>query len=110
MPRMAPCSTVQTPAMLPSLASAATARPNILLLMPDQWRWDWDGAAHDHEGAPPPLRLPHIQRLREHGTSFPRGAVVPAPICGPSRSCMASLREYDHAGVATNTANDYRAG
>lgn len=23
---------------------------------------------------------------------------------------MASLREYDHAGVATNTANDYRAG
>ena len=30
-----------------------------------------------------------------------------APVCAPSRSCMASLREYDFAGTATNGANDY---
>ena len=93
-----------------SVASTVAARPNVLLLMPDQWRWDWDGTPHEHAGAPPPLRLPHIQQLRDSGTTFPRGAVVPAPVCAPSRSCMASLREYDQAGTATNFANDFRAG
>ena len=93
---------------LPTTSIAAT-QPNILLLMPDQWRWDWDGAAHADAGKAPPLHLPNIESLREKGTSFPRGAVVPAPVCAPSRSCMASLREYDHAGTATNFANDYQA-
>ena len=93
----------------PIPVSVLSAQPNILLLMPDQWRWDWDGAAHAHT-AQPTLKLPNIQRLRDGGTSFPRGAIVPAPVCAPSRSCMASLREYDHAGTATNGANDFRAG
>merc|ERR1711871_1079064 len=87
----------------------APRQPNILLLMPDQWRWDWDGLEHAHAGAPPPLHLPHIEHLRRLGTTFPRGAVVPAPVCAPSRACMASLREYDHAGLSTNKANDYKA-
>jgi len=39
---------------------AAMAQPNILLLMPDQWRWDWDGAAHRAA----PLRTPTLDRLR----------------------------------------------
>ena len=77
-------------------------RPNILLLMPDQWRWDWDGTAHPHTGKLPPLSLPNIDGLRSAGTAFPRGAAVPAVVCAPSRSCMASLREYDEAGTATN--------
>ena len=87
----------------------AKARPNIILLMPDQWRWDWDGLPHPHVGRMPPLNLPNIERLRSLGTSFPRGAVVPSPLCAPSRACMASLREYDRAGVATNSANDFKA-
>ena len=84
------------------------AQPNILLLMPDQWRFDWDGLARPHIDSPP-LHLPHIAQLRAQGTTFPHGAVVPAPVCAPSRSCMASLREYDLAGTATNSANDFRA-
>lgn len=92
------------------MTSIVATQPNILLLMPDQWRWDWDGVAHADAGRAPPLHLPNIESLREKGTSFPRGAVVPAPVCAPSRSCMASLREYDHAGTATNFANDYQAG
>ena len=94
--------------MLPIIMAAtpAASRPNVLLLMPDQWRWDWDGRPHPH-AVPPTLKLPHIQRLRDSGTTFPWGASVPAVVCAPSRSCMASLREYDRAGVATNSANDY---
>ena len=84
-------------------AKASGAKPNILLLMPDQWRWDWDGAAHRAA----PLRTPTLDRLRESGTSFSHGAVVPAPQCAPSRAAMTSLREYDAAGVATNGANDF---
>ena len=90
-------------------ACGQMSRPNILLLMPDQWRWDWDGMSHAHAHAPPPLRLPNIQALRELGTTFLGGAVVASPVCAPSRSCLASLREYDHAGTATNNANDYKA-
>ena len=94
-----------------ALAHVGSAQkpPNILLLMPDQWRWDWDGLSHPHVGEAPPIHLPHIERLRSLGTTFPRGGVVPSPVCAPSRASMASLREYDFAGVATNKANDYRA-
>merc|ERR1711871_371763 len=51
--------------------------------------------------------VPHIEHLRAVGTTFPRGGVVPAPVCAPSRACMASLREYDHAGLASNKYNDF---
>ena len=85
------------------LSHAGSSRPNILLLMPDQWRWDWDGA---HEAA---LRMPHLAALRASGTSFPQGATVPSPLCAPSRACMVSLREYDEAGVPDNHLNDYPA-
>ena len=83
--------------------AAGSARPNVLLLMPDQWRWDWDGA---HEAA---LHMPHLAALRASGTSFLHGATVPSPLCAPSRASMASLREYDEAGVPDNHLNDYPA-
>ena len=70
---------------------------------------DWDGLSHPNVGSAPPIDLPNIERLRQLGTTFPRGGVVPSPVCAPSRAAMASLREYDHAGVATNKANDYKA-
>ena len=88
------------PARLPGAAEPAS-QPNILLLMPDQWRWDWDGM---HEAK---LRVPHMASLQGLGTSFPHGATAPAPLCAPSRACLASLREYDEAGVANNLESDY---
>lgn len=90
------------PPALSIAGSSGPSRPNFLLLMPDQWRWDWDGA-HEAE-----LRTPNLEGLRTNGTGFPFGATVPSPLCAPSRACMASLREYDDAGVADNYANDYR--
>ena len=46
----------------PVVSSAAVrgARPNILFLMPDQWRSDWDGRRGPDA---PPLRLPTLDAL-----------------------------------------------
>jgi len=98
---MAPAAS-QAAALVSPLSLDAGSRPNVLLLMPDQWRWDWDGQTHPNAGEAPPLQLPTIQQLREQGSVFSRGAVVPAPVCVPSRTAMASLREYDRAATPTN--------
>ena len=86
-------------------AARGARRPNFLLLMPDQWRHDWDGARGGN-GTEIPLDLPNLRALQAGGVRFTQ-AYVPSPVCAPSRSCMASLREYDAAGTATCSANDY---
>jgi len=70
-----------------------TERPNLLFLFPDQHRGDWLGA-RDRV----PVRTPNLDRLAERGVAFER-AVCPAPLCGPSRACLASGMEYDRCGV-----------
>ena len=76
------------------------AKPNILLLFPDQWRWDW--TTHAPTGAPPPaLHTPNFDALAAAGVRFDY-AYVPAPLCGPSRSALALGREHDMTGVEAN--------
>lgn len=79
---------------------AAQSKPNLLLLFPDQWRWDWDGTYSDPTG-PIPLNVPFLDSFRESGTHFTT-AFVPAPVCAPSRSALAAGKEYDEAGVPCN--------
>ena len=79
-------------------------QPNILLLFPDEWRFDWDGFRKDNGAVP--LSVPNLHAFAEKGTRF-QHAYVPAPVCSPSRSCLASGREYDFAHVSANFANDY---
>ena len=77
--------------------------PNILLLFPDQWRFDWTSANRNLE-----IETPNLDRLGKMGTQF-QNAVVPAPVCAPSRACLASGREY--AGARTPSNNyDYPVG
>jgi len=83
-------------------SAAAAAQPNFLLLFPDQMRWDWAGSLEGMTA----LRMPTLEALAAGGTRF-RRAFVPAPVCAPSRACLASGREYDEAGVPSNFANDY---
>lgn len=112
--------------------SSSVNKPNLLLLFPDQWRYDWDGHHSDptyrkcthasslqsaspqtccccatvyHRG-PIPLHVPVLDKLAQEGTRFTQ-AIVAAPVCAPSRACLASGREYDEAGVACNFCNDY---
>lgn len=78
-------------------------RPNILLLFPDQWRFDWT-SANPHL----PIRTPNLDRLVKLGTCF-TNTIVATPLCAPSRACLASGMEYGKAGVASN-AQDYPVG
>jgi len=78
-------------------------RPNILLLFPDQWRFDWM-STNPHL----PIRTPNLDRLAKSGTRF-TNTVVATPLCAPSRACLASGMAYGRAGVASN-AQDYPVG
>jgi len=71
-------------------------RPNILLLFPDEWRYDWDGLH-----AEVPLEMPTLRKYASRGVRF-KHAYVPAPLCAPSRASLASGREYDFSGVPGN--------
>lgn len=75
--------------------------PNILLLLPDQWRRDWTPLNTALN-----LSMPTLSRLQAQGTRFTH-AFVPSPLCAPSRACTMSAREYDLAGVPDNFSVDY---
>lgn len=77
-------------------------QPNILLIFPDQWRYDWAGSVWGMSA----LKTPFFDAVVRNGTVFTR-AYVAAPLCAPSRSCLAGGREYDEAGVPSNFGNDY---
>ena len=82
------------------LPSSKHGTPNVLLLYPDQWRWDWTKQAST--GAPPTtLSTPTFDSTAAEGVRFDF-AYVPAPLCGPSRSALALGREYDPTGVIGN--------
>lgn len=85
------------------LPGAAARRPNILLFFPDQHRFDWTGANRAI-----PVRTPNLDALARRGVTFTR-AVVPSPVCAPSRACLASGKEYDRCRVPSN-GHDYPIG
>ncbi|MFB6296151.1 MAG: sulfatase [Halobacteriales archaeon] len=70
--------------------------PNILLVLTDQQRHDWVGSDPDI-----PVRTPNLDALGERGVRF-TNALCPAPLCAPSRSCLASGLAYDRCGAWTN--------
>jgi len=81
-----------------ALAAPASAKPNIVLVVTDDQRWDT-------------LRyMPIVRRqLGAHGVTFERGYVV-NPVCCPSRATIAT-GQYSHGtGVYTNHPNQPYGG
>jgi arylsulfatase len=76
------------------------SKPNILFFFPDQHRFDFVGFNPDI-----PVRTPHLDRLAERGVTFTK-AIVPSPVCAPSRACMAAGKRYHRCGVPGN-GKDY---
>lgn len=68
----------------------ARERPNILLLVTDQQRFDSLGCYGD-----PHVRTPHLDRLAARGALF-EACYVQSPICSPSRATFATGL-YPHA-------------
>ena len=85
-------------------------QPNFLILFPDQWRFDWGSNLTYQLYSPSSpslaLSMPTFNKLYNSGIRFTK-AHVPSPLCAPSRSCLASGKEYDYAGVPDNFSNDY---
>jgi arylsulfatase A-like enzyme len=69
------------------------SRPNILVLLTDQHRWDCLGAFGNAQ-----IRTPHLDRLAAHGVRFPY-SFCPFPVCTPSRySLLSGLHVRQHGG------------
>lgn len=88
----------------PSATSKNTgSEPNILLLFPDQWRFDWMTTNPNL-----PIRTPNLDRLAKAGICF-TNTIVATPLCAPSRACLASGLAYGKTAVASDNY-DYPAG
>jgi len=67
-------------------------RPNILLLLSDQHRHDWVSTNPLLSGGR--IATPHLDWLASGGMRFDN-CICAAPLCGPSRACLASGVFYD---------------
>jgi len=71
-------------------------RPNILLLLSDQHRYDWISANPDLDNGR--IHTPNLDWMAQGGMRFEH-CVVASPLCGPSRACLASGVTYERCGM-----------
>ncbi|MFA7160479.1 MAG: sulfatase-like hydrolase/transferase [Kiritimatiellia bacterium] len=73
-------------------------KPNILMIMADQMRWDCLGCAGNHV-----IQTPNLDALAKRGTLF-RNAFSPDPICVPARATIMT-GNYPHicTGIKGNS-------
>ena len=74
----------------------ADKRPNILLLLADQFRWDCLGFLKERG-----VKTPHLDRLASRSAVFTR-AYTPMPVCAPARQALITGRHPDHIGAFWN--------
>lgn len=80
--------------------SPGDERPNIIVVLVDDMRWDEFGAAgHAY------LKTPNIDRVANEGVMF-TNAFATTPLCSPSRAAFLT-GQYAHTnGIVDNTARD----
>ncbi len=77
-------------------AQEKTEAPNILFLMPDQWRGMDLGSAGNRQ-----VRTPNLDRLAADGMQFDN-AVANTPVCTPARSTLLTGKYPYTTGTAVN--------
>ncbi len=78
-------------------AAPPAAKPNIILYLSDQFRWDFVGA----NGRNGSTRTPNIDALAARGKNFTH-AVTNQPVCAPCRSVIFTSRYATETGVWHN--------
>lgn len=79
-------------------------KPNILLIVSDQHRYDCTGFSGQY-----PVKTPNIDRLAAEGMWF-SNAYTPIPICCPSRQCLLNGRRPESFGALWNFDNSLPTG
>jgi arylsulfatase A-like enzyme len=82
------------------MASPRRPRPNLLVILIDDLRFDEFGA-----GGHPYMKTPHIDRLAREGATFTR-AFHPTPICSPNRASILTGQYASRHGIIDNVARD----
>jgi N-acetylglucosamine-6-sulfatase len=89
--------------LLASATSAAEPRPNILLVVVDDLRFD------DFHAAGHPFAVtPHLDRVAREGAQFKNFFAV-TPLCSPSRANILTGLETRHHGILDNTDRSPRS-
>jgi arylsulfatase A-like enzyme len=78
---------------LGTVAAARGRRPNIILVVVDDLRWDEFSA-----GGHPYLQTPNIDRLQAEGASFSR-VIHATPLCSPNRACLLTGQYVARHGI-----------
>ena len=86
----------------PSGPETSRARPNFVVILVDDLRWD-DVAAYEH----PFVETPHIDRIAREGARF-LNAFTPAPLCSPSRASILTGQFVHTHGILDNTDRSAR--
>jgi len=87
-------------ALLLAGCGKADLRPNMVVVLIDDMRWDEYGAAgHNY------IQTPNIDRLAREGVRF-TNAFATTPLCSPSRACFLTGQYAHHNGIVDNTARD----
>src|ERR1700682_5712214 len=82
----------------PAGSATPTKKPNIILYLADQFRWDFVGANRLNNST----NTPNLDAMAERGTLFTH-AVTNQPVCSPSRSVMLTGRYATETGVWHNS-------
>ena len=92
------------PLLFATAATAAAKAPNIVIIYPDDQRWDALSAIQQEQGEKarfPWLKTPALDRLAASGMRF-RNAFVVNSLCSPGRTCVLT-GQYSHSnGVINN--------
>jgi N-acetylglucosamine-6-sulfatase len=84
-------------------AEPPSRRPNVLVILLDDLRWDTLGyAGHPH------VKTPQIDRIANEGVNF-RNAFCTTSLCSPSRASLMS-GVYAHKHSVTNNFTEFPAG
>jgi N-acetylglucosamine-6-sulfatase len=82
------------------MAARAGRKPNFLVILIDDLRFDEFGA-----GGHPYMKTPHIDRIAHEGATFER-AFHTTPICSPNRASILTGQYASRHGIIDNVARD----
>lgn len=86
-------------------ATSPSARPNIIFIYADDWRWDCLGVVQREQGDKarfPWLETPNLDKLAQESVRF-RNSFVVNSLCSPGRACVLTSR-YNHLnGILGNS-------